>query len=475
MKARSTYNKHFLTPLIAGLAILTLLSSVSCNKQNEWLDVKRSNSDVMPSSLKDLQAVLDNSETMNINYPQLALLCADNNVITDQNLSAAGQTERNAYLWAKDIYEGQIEADWQLSYQRILYTNIVIDGLDKLDRNTSNQIEYDNVLGSALFYRSMAFYQLAQEFCKPYDASTGETDLGIPIRLTSDVNMPSVRATVQQTYNQMIDDLRTAVELLPQSPLFTTRPSNVAVNALLAKIYLSMEDYDNAELYANLVLNVSNTLLDFNSEMVSEALTYRFPTFNPGNPEVIFYSEAGLYFTLGAWASGRGQVDPALYDSYSENDLRKTLFFSDYGNGHVKFQGTYTGNTNNFAGIATNEIYLIRAECRARKGDFTGAMQDLNGLLLHRYENDGSFIPLVADNAETALRIILEERRKELPYTGLLRWEDLRRLNKDPRFAVILERNYLGETYTLPPNDRKYVLPIPDSEIQMFGLVQNER
>jgi len=52
---------------------------------------------------------------------------------------------------------------------------------------------------------------------------------------------------------------------------------------------------------------------------------------------------------------------------------------------------------------------------------------------------------------------------------------DLRRLNKDVRFAKTLTRAINGQTYTLSPNDPKYVMPIPIQEINTSGIAQNPR
>ena len=41
------------------------------------------------------------------------------------------------------------------------------------------------------------------------------TDLGLVLRMTSDINEPTKRATVQETYYQIIKDLKEAAELLP--------------------------------------------------------------------------------------------------------------------------------------------------------------------------------------------------------------------------------------------------------------------
>ena len=127
-----------------------------------------------------------------------------------------------------------------------------------------------------------------------------------------------------------------------------------------------------------------------------------------------------------------------------------------------------------FAGIATNEVYLIRAESLARLGQKDAAMQVLNALLVKRWRT-GTYVPLVAVDAEDALKKILVERRKEVPFHANLVWEDLRRLNKDSRFARTLTRVIAGVTYTLAPNDKRYTLPIPDLEIQLTGIPQNER
>jgi hypothetical protein len=101
-------------------------------------------------------------------------------------------------------------------------------------------------------------------------------------------------------------------------------------------------------------------------------------------------------------------------------------------------------------------------------------MNDLNILLLNRWKA-GSFEPFTASTIEEALDKILAERRKELPFNANLRWQDLRRLNKDPNRAITLKRELDGRTYILPPNDNRYVFPIPPDEIKLSGIEQNDR
>jgi hypothetical protein len=137
--------------------------------------------------------------------------------------------------------------------------------------------------------------------------------------------------------------------------------------------------------------------------------------------------------------------------------------------------GTYGGyNVNTlFTFPAVDELYLIKSECEARLGNVSMAMTDLNTLLVTRWKT-GTFIPFTAANADDALPVILTERRKELVMRGV-RWTDLRRLNTDARFASTITHVYNGQVYLLPPNDPKYVWPIPDDEILYSGIPQNVR
>jgi hypothetical protein len=454
--------------------ILLYCSFSACNKQDEWLDTKNNKSDVVPRTLSDFQGMLDNFYYMNYLFPGIGLVGADNFYVTDDHFNALQQTEKNAYIWAKDIYQTEQSYDWNSAYQIIENANLVLHGLEGITREASDAAAYDNAKGSALFYRAYAFYSLAQLFCKPYSAATAATDLGLPVRLTWDVNERSVRCSVAETYQQMISDAKTAVDLLPVTPQYIMRPSKPSANGLLAKIYLTMEDYENAGIYANNSLQDFHTLIDYNSPLVSPTAPWRFPTY-PNNPEISFYAYQNGFFSVYPFSTGgSGYVVPELYNAYANNDLRKTILYTDNGAGEQQYEGNYAATFANFCGIATNEILLIRAESYARQGNAENAMADLNTLLEKRYVT-GTFTPLHATDANDALVKVLQERRKELPFTGQLRWEDLRRLNKDERFAVTLTRTVNGQTYTLPPNDPRYVYPIPDNEIQVSGIRQNER
>src|SRR3546814_17453648 len=147
------------------------------------------------------------------------------------------------------------------------------------------------------------------------------------------------------------------------------------------------------------------------------------------------------------------------------------MFFRKNEDGTMYFRGSYHQSSVPFSGLATDEVYLIRAECYARTGNVAAAMEDVNTLLEKRWKA-GTFFPFSAQTAEEALSFILKERRKELVLRGL-RWSGLRSLNKDASFSVTLTRKLNGETITLLPGALRYVFPIPDNIIKLTVIKQN--
>lgn len=444
---------------------------LSCSK-NDFLDKKPDDSLVVPETLADFQALLDNDSWMNGSSllgvggpnPSMGEVSSDNLYITDIQFPLFSIFHQNVYTWQKEIYEQGPIYDWNNCYRTVFYSNVVLDGIQNLSVNESEMEVYNNIKGSALFFRAHTFYQLAQVFAPPYDEASASMQLGIPLRLTSDINVPSTRANLQETYDQIVNDLKDVISLLPTNPPVKTRPSKPAAYALLARVYQTMERYEDALMYADSCLALKDDLLDYQNLSLS---TYPIPQFND---EVIFQS---LGQHLPSRYLTQGRIDTTLYDLYEESDLRKTLFFVLQSDGRMRFRGSYNGTNMTFSGIATDEIYLIKAECLARRGDNTNAIAVLNRLLQNRYTTE-NFVPLVVGNGDETLKVILDERRKELIMRGL-RWTDLRRLNKDSRWSKTLTRIVNGETFSLPPNDPRYTLPIPNDVIALTGMEQNAR
>lgn len=460
-----------LLKIILPVLIISFLLG-SCKK---YLDLKPDQSLYVPSTLTDCQGLLDNYIVMNSSYPANGEAAADNYFLTDASWSILPTAEaRDNYIWAAQ--GNHLTTAWSGPYAAIFNSNLVLQVLDKI--TPASGTTYNSIKGSALFFRGFSLHTIASLFCKPYDPTSSSQDLGVPVRLSPNIDIVYGRGTVQQVYERIILDLKNATQLLPTSTSIKSRPNKTAAYAALSRVYLSMRDYGNAGLYADSCLKSYNTLLNYSSLPTSP--TSLFTRFNN---EVIFPS----IMTGGSSSIAPvvAKVVKTLYDSYDPNDLRKVLFFranTGVNIGTFAFKGSYDGSAANpFNGLATDEIYLIRAECYARSGKITEALKDLNDLLRTRWKvtmvngvNTTPYPNYTAGTADEALNIILNERRKELIFRGI-RWTDLRRLNTETRFAITLTRTVNGNAYSLPPNDLRYTMLIPQDVINTTGIPQNAR
>jgi hypothetical protein len=451
--------------LLLFLLLPAALGWGSC-KKSVFLGVRENASLIVPNTIEGCQALLDNDVVMNgfgnSGYPYLGQLGSDDYYSTPDQLVNYTVPEQQAVAWLQGISSDAGLNDWSLAYRVVYTANQALAGLPVLVA-PGKQVAWNNVKGGALFFRAFAYYQLAQIFAPAYDSVTSPGDPGICLRRTADVSEKFTRASVQATYDQILADLAVAGPLLPaDSVWYPTRPSKAALYGLLARVWLCIRDYRKAYAYSDSCLQIQSSLMQYDTIGVNSA----FP-FSRFNPEVIF---SAAYLSSGPTAIRKSLVDTLLYRSYSPNDLRSRLFFK----GGNYFFGRYDQNGYNFCGIATDELYLTRAECAARTGNVSAAMNDLNHLLITRW-TAGTYVPHTAVDADDALQQILTERRKELLFRGL-RWTDLRRLNKEQRWALTLYRNAGGTPCMLTPNDPRYVYPIPDSVLSMNpGMSQNPR
>jgi hypothetical protein len=440
------------------LILAAVMSLCACQ---DFLEVKPNQKLVVPETTADLRALMDNV-FMNAN-PAIGEGASDNMFLNlaDFN-SLAQERERNIYLWRNTAADGDA-GNWQRSYGNILSANIVLETLAK-NAYPNQQEEATQLKGTAHFHRAAQFFNLVLLFAKAYDPATAATDLGIPLRLSSQFEQTNVRSSMADTYRQIEADLKIAIQLLSERSSIATRPNKVAAYALHSRVSLYQADYQQAKLYADSALNLNNQLLDYNSLNVNSTVPFqRF------NVETIYYATGSSTLLT----PSRSRIAPELFAMYEAQDLRRVLFFTGSSDANRQFKGNYDGQNGStqFTGLTTAELYLNRAEAWARAGNTNAAMADLNSLLMKRWRT-GTFVPFTAPDARTALALVLRERRKELIYRGL-RWYDLKRLNKESDFATTLRKTLNGENYELLPNSPAYVFPIPQEVILRGGLIQN--
>jgi starch-binding outer membrane protein, SusD/RagB family len=448
---------------INGIILITLL--LSLNSCTDFLEAKPDKSLAIPSDkLQYLRLLAENNTVMNEYGPAASDVASDDIYIPETLWPALLQQQpssANAYIWDKDIFNESDRTDWANPYVMVFYSNLILDGLGKLkEEESSNQ--WQELKGSALFYRSYAFFNLLQTFSKAYHVNTAGTDLGIVLKLSTDINEKLPRSSVKESYDRILADLQEAIPLLPDEPAYKTRPGRAAAMALLASIYLVQQEYEKALYFSEQVIAKKPGLMDFNN--LNAKVNYPVAR---DNPEVIFSS---TMLGLSGMNATYGRVSPELYELYHDNDLRKQVFFKVQSDGSV-FKGSYNGNSVKFNGLATDELYLISAECFARLDDPVLAAERLNTLLEKRWKT-GTYVPISQKTSTEILKMALDERRKELCFRGK-RWTDLKRLNLDPAYQKTLVRTVNGKTYTLPPGDKRYAFPIPSKVVQLSGIAQN--
>lgn len=444
------------TTTVITISFLVMLSLWGCNR---FLEEKSDLQLALPQTIQDNQALLDQENGIVRNTASSGEFSSDNLQLTDPDYNALPHEEnKRFYTWQPDNVSPSSDFgnDWQYCYAAIFTANSVLHNLE-----TYHIENAENVKGQALVLRASRFLDAAQIWCPAYSMETPGKDMGLPLRLDPDMNLPSQRATVQETYNQIVQDLQQAVPLLPPTQTALTRISKAAALGLLGRTYLYMGDYENAALYTEMALSLHNTLINYNTLKPADA----YPI-NDLNKEVIYLTT----FRRTGFPK-QPQVPISLYQSYADNDLRKVIYFKLI-NGEALFKGNYTGSATNITGIATDELYLTAAESYAHLNQIPAAMKLLNDLLVTRWKT-GTFVDFRASTKEEALDIILRERRKELLFRGI-RWADLKRLNRDGA-NIKLSRIVNGQNYTLLPNDLRYAIAIPEEIIAMSGMPQNKR
>jgi len=428
-------------------------------------------------SVRTLKYTSDFRNTMNNNtvlegtfsYP---ILSGDDTEITDPTRqNTLGDILSNVYTWApKYTSETQSDGDWERQYKTIYVCNEVLQGV--LDTKDGTDAEKQKIYAEALVHRAYAYLILVNMYGKQYNSATAATDLGVPLLTTPNLYTKLNRTSVAEVYAQILKDLRTSVSRLPAVADFNVRPAKVSTYAIFAKTYLNMRDFNNAALYADSALALQNGLLDLKAyENVPGTIPVRLI-----NPEIIFSKIANVVYPAISLSN-------EVLNSLGTTDLRYKLFTDARSRFGGQFSTSFTGRAscryliNEFVinnGPTVPEMMLIKAECLARAGNTTDAMTLVNNLRVKRFTT-ANYTPLTASSASDALRIVVEEKRREFFGTGM-RWFDQKRLNLDNDFAVIKKRNFKGIDYTLQPNSNGYLYPIGDKYIILNPeLEQNPR
>uniref|UniRef100_UPI0032170868 RagB/SusD family nutrient uptake outer membrane protein n=1 Tax=uncultured Draconibacterium sp. TaxID=1573823 RepID=UPI0032170868 len=447
--------------IIILIFTLAALAFAGCN---DYMEITPKGK-VIPQSIEHYYELLSNSGVFQ-NGPANMFHASDDIVMYDDEMNRLFtrivETE-NTYLFKDHIYINidMPDMDWDNLYKQIYICNVVLDNIDNAPGE--NESLRSTVKGEALAQRAQAFFWLVNLYAKHYDSNTSTTDPGVPMPVKADVNATLERSTVKELYTLIENDLLEAENLLSTDLSYNYRPSQQGVHGLLAKMYLFMGKFEEALEYADKSLAEYSFLYDykeydFHPYMPKFMGPFMWPRLVKDDKEAVWGRTAAGFmpYTVAVYMS------EDLKSLYSEGDRR--FYFS------VQEMSMFGPNNHgpsilplalrHRSGIHTAELYLIRAECNARLDNPIAAINDLNTLRETRINAD-TFVPYETSlSSDEALELVLNERRVELFLDGQ-RLFDLKRLNKDPRFAKTISRTFNGQTYTIEPDDENYVLAIP--------------
>src|ERR1700754_1980120 len=120
--------KKFQNKLVS-FYIMISTSSIYCSKK--WLDEKPDMTQVVPSTLDDFQALMDNADQLNTFGPALGEISSDGHYLTESSYQSRQDIERNAYTWSHN-YPYLSVFDWNNNYLKIFYCNLTLEGIQNM-------------------------------------------------------------------------------------------------------------------------------------------------------------------------------------------------------------------------------------------------------------------------------------------------------------------------------------------------------
>lgn len=446
---------------------------------NDYLDIKPKGEKI-PTTVSDYETLLNYESVQKVSDTYPAYL-TDDVFLPDvaqgtatPGLNSVDQSILNLYLFKKDVFgEAQDDGFWFASYNRIYYYNTVIDNI--MDAEGPSEQQKHSIRAEALISRALEYLYLVNGYAKHYDVRTADTDPGVPLILDEDISKKDlVRASVKDVYAQIQSDLQAALPNLPAQPKGNAfRASKAAGYGVLAKMYLYMGNYAEALKAANEVLEINNSLLDLKKYAVVKAQSSIGRTNvlqDIDNPENIYIKFAPYVYGLSSKVFGSDE----LISLFSEDDMRLQVYFTKNFRNIPTDKYVWAPYLRANLAVSSPEIYLIAAECEAREGSIERAIALINKLRDNRIKNNTD---IVATDRNDALQKVLEERRRELAMSGMVRYIDLKRLNQESQFAKTVTHVTGEGTFSLEPNSPLYVLPIP-AKVMRFNknsMKQNER
>lgn len=414
------------------------------------------------------------------------------------------------YLWDEDFDRAPYmtatgSADmYSMCYNKIAKYNIIIQNIGDSEGSETDKTEG---MAQAKILRAYNYFYLINTFAKPYDPATAAQERGIILRDEFSLEEVGTQKTVADAYALIQQDIEDALTGLPHKSMNVFRPDKSFGYALKAKVHLFKREFDEA-LQASLDClkeaegEGGHKLWDMNVDYQNALRQFKESQGMTMMPDMMFENEGIMYSSFRMMGSMMYFVHPYespenLYYQHGINfmspqaalirkplldlfvkktDLRYTFSIGTTTDGPATAEsgGSMINAMSlrwNCAGLKLSEVYLMAAECYARKGDKDNALKYINDLrknrILATYYTD-----LTAADAAEAMKIVREERKRELLFTSN-GFFDMRRFCTE--FNETLTREFDGKTYTLKPTSHLLTFPFPVAAMQNSNLIQNSK
>ena len=431
--------------------VISIIGFSSCTKSFLEVDPKGK---LIAKNIGDYDLLFNNITQASLS-PSIdaQIIMGDEVTSIDPYYTVGGVRELRLFRWDDVIYEPNEDAVEMSALMKLVYTyNKIITEVPNAKGGTDEQKM--RLIAEAMLNRAWIYFYLNNYYGKPYNSLTAATDLSYPIITAADVTETSFkRATVQEGYDFMISDLQTAIANLPIDAAGRTRGTKSAAEGLLGKVYVFMGKYNEGLQQLNNALDhlpssFKVRLYDYNVTMTENGPWGYNSAVSPlsfvsGTPLLPDNEESLLGRQI---TNSYGFLSPfALLTSkaaelFTPSDQRKKFFTSrPYGGAVFPVAGVLrrNGPIAVQCGLTLPEVYLLRAECKARTNDVGGARIDLETLRKNRMSTTEANVSVT--DPTVMIKTIIDERIREFALQGY-RWFDMRRLSVDPIFA--------GTTYT---------------------------
>lgn len=317
----------------------------------------------------------------------------------------------------------EINNMWLQVYQRIYAANAVLEGLGTATGVAP--LVKSQLIGEALFLRAFNYFYLVNLFGP------------VPLNLSTDyrVNQVAPRTPIPQIYQQILKDLKMAEEMLSDSypTVERIRPNVSVVRALLARTYLYLQDWANAEKYSAMVLDKTMYNLVSLDEVFlknsKETIWQLMPTSGTNSLD-------GNLFVLTSAPVVVSLNESFAINAFETNDKRRTAWVKTFSNAAGTFYYPHKYKIKSSATVTEYsmvlrlaEQYLIRAEARVQQNNMEGAIKDIDAIRAR------AGLPLIKNmnpniSKQSLQDAIQRERKVELFSEWGHRWFDLKRTEK---------------------------------------------